>query len=94
MNQALFKQFATVIVSLPSDDMLARVDGAESVINQAARAHAMHARFPPRGERGRPVDRLLDVFDGHTVVPDEREESSECRVAELDDGPCLRCRLI
>jgi hypothetical protein len=67
MNQALFKQSAADIVSLPAEDMLRAVDGAESVINRAVREHGMHAGFPTRVHRGRPVDRLLGIFDGHTV---------------------------
>jgi hypothetical protein len=67
MNQALYTQFSAAIVSLLSDDMPSALERTESVDNQAVREHGMCAGFTTPVERGRPVDRLLDVFDGHMV---------------------------
>lgn len=67
MKTKLYALFKKAIESLPPGDLPRALHRAEHVADQAVRDHGMDALFPRRVENGHPADRLLHVFDGHTV---------------------------
>jgi hypothetical protein len=68
MDSSLFDRFATALLSLPDDDMPDALERAEDTFNRAVRDHGMAAVFPTHAESGRPVDRVLGLFEGRTLA--------------------------
>jgi hypothetical protein len=67
MSQTFFAQFSQAVRSLPEHEMPDAIDAADHVFLAALRDHGMETVFPPFVVTGRPVDRVLAVFQGHTL---------------------------
>jgi hypothetical protein len=67
ISQTLFEQFSAAARSLPEHEIPDAIDAADHVFLGALRDHGMETVFPPFVVTGRPVDRVLAVFQGHTL---------------------------